>query len=116
MPYNWSHSIVSGIFGYYPQHSVRVHWITQYNAAEDSVWDFEWGATWLIDSTNNMNSQAYIEPLGRSFTAVIPTFYPEHDLGYNNAGYFALIEPQWGDAGSPTCQARSYMVIHGPNN
>lgn len=112
--YDWSHSIQVGIHGYYPQTQVQVQIVNPYNGWENSPWDFVWGATWLVDGTNANNTQTYIEPLGYAFTSS-PSFYPYKNLNYQNPGYNPYVMSQWGYAGSRTCQAQSYVVIHGPN-
>jgi len=112
--YNWSHTIGVGIYGYYPQTQVQVRFVSQYAGWENSPWDFEWGATWLVDGTNGNNSQAYIELLGYSFTTWV-LFYPWKNLNYQNPGYNPYVMPQWGFYDSPTCMWQSYVIIHGPN-
>lgn len=112
--YNWSHSIQVGIHGYYPQTQVQIQIVNPYSSWENSPWDFVWGATWLVDGTNANNTQSYIEPLGYAFTSS-PAFYPYKNLNYQNPGYNPYVMSQWGNFGSSTCQARSYVIIHGPN-
>jgi hypothetical protein len=114
--YNWQHSIGYELYAYYGSNQVNIHYVDLYGGWENSPWDFEWGATWLVDGYDSNNSRAYIEPLGHPFTGLDVTFWPYKDLNYRNPGYNPYIQPQWGVAESPTCMASSYLVIHGPNN
>jgi hypothetical protein len=112
--FNWSHSEGVAFHGYYPQTQVQVQMVNQYNAVENSPWNFTWGATWLVDGISSNNSQSYIEPLGYDFTDSV-AFYPHKNLNYQNPGYNPYVMAQFGDAGSATCQTKSYVIIHGPN-
>ena len=113
--YNWGHSIGVSIHGYYPQTQVQVQSVNQYASWENSVFDFEWGVTWLVDGTDPNNSRSFYGSFGQSFTTTSNVIYPWHNVNYQNPGNNPFVLTQWGDWNDITCQNKSYTVIHGPN-
>lgn len=114
--YNYGHNAYAALHGYYPQETVQVQFTQAWSGWENSEnYDFEWGATWLIDGLDSRNSTNYPSTWGADFTSAI-SIWPWYDLDYANPGYYPMIMYQWeGASGWPFCSEQSYIVIHGPN-
>ncbi len=105
------------MFAWYPpDKQVTVEYVDLYGGWENSPWDFNWGATWLVDGYDSNNTEAYLEPLGHPFTGLDVTFWPYKILKYKSGGYNPYIQPYWGFYDGGTCQPSSYTIIHGPNS